>query len=546
MPNKKKQAMLKTRRRVLAQGYADAGASHTKRALRGFDATSGSPERDINDSNETIRQRARILYMSSPIATSAIRTMRTNSIGDGLKPTPRPDRAVLGMSDQEAAAFSKSVRREWDLWANDKLACDATGMNTIYEMQQLAMQSWLLSGDVFALVKKREPTQRRPYRLRLHLIEADRVSTPTKAGVNPIASYTTGKNPDNGNTIFDGVEIDKHGQAIAYHIRSGYPADTPMGAEKWTRVLALGRRTGLPNILHIMESERPDQYRGVSYLAQVIEPLLQIRRYASSELTAAIIESYFTAYVKVEGAFENPWNEVLGGADGEPNEEISRDPDELEMGPGQVNFLEPGESIDFADPKRPTSGFDAFVQSMSRQVGAALEIPGDVLLKTFNASYSASRAALMEAWKAFRMRRSWFVSDFCQPLWEIWFSEAVARGRIQAPGFFADPLIRSAYLGCEWIGPSQGQLDPTKEIAAEVAAVREGLTTREAAAIRLNGSSWDENMDRLKHENARMLELFGPSETPDTLQALVDLAKEERNGDDVDTDDTAPDEQGQS
>ena len=32
-----------------------------------------------------------------------------------------------------------------------------------------------------------------------------------------------------------------------------------------------------------MDSERPDQYRGVPYLAQVIEPLLQLRRYTESE-----------------------------------------------------------------------------------------------------------------------------------------------------------------------------------------------------------------------------------------------------------------------
>ena len=66
------------------------------------------------------------------------------------------------------------------------------------------------------------------------------------------------------------------------------------------RVQAYGERTGLPNILHVMESERPDQYRGVSYLAQVIEPLLQLRRYTESELTAAVVESFFTAFIKTE------------------------------------------------------------------------------------------------------------------------------------------------------------------------------------------------------------------------------------------------------
>ena len=58
----------------------------------------------------------------------------------------------------------------------------------------------------------------------------------------------------------------------------------------WTRVKAYQEHTGLPNVVHVMDSERPDQYRGVSYLAQVIEPLLQMRRYTESELMAAVIE----------------------------------------------------------------------------------------------------------------------------------------------------------------------------------------------------------------------------------------------------------------
>ena len=518
MPMAKKKRGNRGRARMMrAQGYADAGASLTKRSMRDFTEQSGSPARDIDDNNETLRQRARQLYMGAPIATSAIRTVRTNAIGEGLFPKPRPDRDVLGMTQEEAQTWAKHAQREFALWADDKRACDATSVNTFYEMQQLAMQSWLTSGDVFAVIKRRKAQAMRPYKLRLHLVEADRIATPTSCANGITPAYTTGENSENGNRIFDGVEINSDGEVVAYHIRRGYPADWAGDAEQFTRVLAMGRKTGLPNVLHVMESERPDQYRGVSYLAQVIEPLLQLRRYTSSELTAAVVESFFTAFVKVEGAYDNPFNETgagivgadggLSGIDGAAREEISHDPDEYEMGPGQVNFLEPGEDIAFADPKRPSSGFEAFMQAMCRQVGAALEIPGELLLKTFNSSYSASRAALMEAWKAFRMRRGWFVADFCQPVWEIWLSEAIALGRIDAPGYFADPLIRAAYLGCEWVGPSQGQLDPTKEIAAEVAAIEQGVTTREAAATRLNGSNWDENMDRLHHEQQRMADL---------------------------------------
>ena len=271
------------------KGYGDAGASWHKRSTKGFRAFSGSPKEDIDAHNWTLRQRARMLYMAAPIATSAIRTNRTNVVGIGLQLKSRIDREALGMTQEAADAWQAQAEREFNLWANNKRACDATGVNNFAAMQQLALASWLVSGDVFAVVKQYDPTPLMPYSLRIHLIEADRVATPTSSGIVTPMLLTTGK-AANGNTIFDGVEVDGNGQIVAYHIRSTYPFELGAAATKWARVEAYGRRTGLPNILHIMESERPDQYRGVSYLAQVIEPLLQLRRYTESELTAAVVE----------------------------------------------------------------------------------------------------------------------------------------------------------------------------------------------------------------------------------------------------------------
>ena len=41
------------------------------------------------------------------------------------------------------------------------------------------------------------------------------------------------------------------------------------------------------------------------------------------------------------------------------------------------------------------------------------------------------------------MRREWLADDFCRPCYEVWMSEAVARGRIYAPGFFQNPASRA-------------------------------------------------------------------------------------------------------
>ena len=502
------------------KGYGDAGASYAKKALKGFIAASGSPREDIDAHNYTLRQRARMLYMAAPVATSAIKTNRTNVIGCGLQLKSRINRVKLGLTPEQAKEWQRKTEEEFELWAANKRNCDAIGVNNFYTAQQLALASCLLSGDMIVLLKHEDPTVLNPYGLRFHMIEADRVSTPTAmtAGSSFFANMTQGETKE-GIRIYDGIEVDKNGRIIAYWIRNTYPFQQTADKTEWKRVLATGEETGLPNVLHVMETERPEQYRGVSYLAQVIEPLLQMRRYTDSELTAAVVESFFTAFIKTEAdPNENPYNEV--GGDG--TEQVSDDPSEYEMGPGQINIMKPGEDVVFGDPKRPAGGFDGFVVAICKQIGAALEIPADLLLKSFNASYSASRAALLEAWKAFKMRREWFADDFCRPLYEVWMAEAVARGRIIAPGFFSDPAIRAAWLGSEWIGPTQGQLDPVKEITAEQLACENGFSTREQSTIRLNGGSFEANAEQLVDENARLAQANAGAPAKDPMEQFIE------------------------
>jgi lambda family phage portal protein len=302
---------------------------------------------------------------------------------------------------------------------------------------------------------------------------------------------------------------------------------------KWTRVKAYGTQTGLPNILHILDTERPDQYRGVTYLAPVIEPLLNISRYTQSELMAALIQSFFTAWIVTEAnPAQIPINEVGYGPDDDPDNPpdsyASENPNEYEMGPGTMIHLKQGEDVKFGEPHIPSTGFDTFVKVICKEIGAALNIPYDTLLKEFNASYSASRAALMEAWESFRIRRENLVYQFCQPVYEVWLSEAVALGRIKAPGFFIDPAVRAAWCKCQWLGPVQGQLDPTKEVKADILAVQHGFKTHEQVTREYGGGDWNENMERLKQEMETLQEA-GLGGRSDNFQNEPDLNPEDDN-----------------
>ena len=135
-----------------AKGYSDAGASYQRRAMRGFNAQSGSPNEDINWNNDTLRQRSRMLFMSAPLATSAIKTSRTKVVGSGLSLKCDIDREALNMTPEQTKAWSRQTEAEFRLWADRKMNCDATGINNFASLQQLVLMSWLQSGDVFARV----------------------------------------------------------------------------------------------------------------------------------------------------------------------------------------------------------------------------------------------------------------------------------------------------------------------------------------------------------------------------------------------------------
>ncbi|MFC4102920.1 phage portal protein [Paenibacillus xanthanilyticus] len=458
----------------------------------------GDANEDIHENLETLRPRARDLYMGGALANGAIKRMRTNIVGTGMRLKPAFDSVFLKLTEGQASKLRGQIEREFKLWAESK-NCDAMGLHDLYELQQLAFISQMMSGDVFALLPLL-PRDHAVYDLRIRLLEADRCSTPYDVA------------PSMKDRISHGVEVDADGMVVAYHFSDKHPGSGFMGTDvtqKWRRVEAIGKKSGRRNVLHLMEAERPEQRRGVPILAPVIESLKQLERYTDAELMAAVISGMFTVFIETENtagadAFglaaapvDNPYGEPLPDSVG----------NDLQLGNGAVQFLEPGEKANIANPGRPNPAFDPFITAILRQIGSALEVPYELLVMHFTSSYSASRGALLEAWKMFRMRRAWLASDFLQPIYEEWFAEAVIKGRIDAPGLFDDPLIFQAYTKAEWHGPSQGQLDPVKEVNAAVTRIQNNLSTAERETAELTGGDWEQNVQRRAYEQKRLREL---------------------------------------
>lgn len=484
-----KRVAARQKMQILNSGYSNYGASTTKKSLAGWLHGGGSHREDIEDNLATLRQRSRDLYMGVPIANGAIKTMRTNIVGRGLYLKPVIDREALGMTPENAKTLEKKIQREWRLWA-DSPDCDMERLDSFYELQQLAFTSWLMSGDCLAVlpVKKRI---NQPYDLRVQLIEADRLSSPDNFDTLD-------------NKIIGGVEVDQSGEVVAYHISDHHPLSYGYTNIRWQRVEAYGSSTGRRNILHLMNRERIGQRRGVPFLAPVIEALKQLGRYTDAELVAAVVSGLFAVFIEKGDGSDG---DAIGSMIPEEEEVDAADDTTIELAPGAVIELNEGEKAHDTNPGRPNANFSGFVEAICRQIGASLEIPYELLMKCFNSSYSASRGALEEAWKMFRMYRDWLAKDFCQPIYEEWLAEAVAKGRISAPGFFSDPVRHKAFCQAEWNGPARGMLNPVQEVSAAEKRVQNGFSTRSMETMEITGGDYYMNIEQLKHEEEKLKEV---------------------------------------
>lgn len=477
----------------MAMAYAGGyfgGSKRNRPALSGWNPGASDADGDISPDLVDLRAYSRDLARTSAIAGGTVSNVVTNVVGTGLAAQPTPDAAFLGLDETKAKAWADQVQREWALWC-DEVSCDITRTQNFYGLQSLVFRSVLESGDCFVI-----PTmagQGGPYKLALQVIEADRVC-------NPNFSADTA-------TLVQGVEMDANGAPVAYHVANQHPGARRRTGMSWTRIPAFSD-SGRRNVLHLFDRRRPGQTRGVPYLAAVIEPLKQLKRYSDAEISAAVISAAFAVFVKMDPeGFESIFSEDERGAymasvAGQGwNSSI---PTASMDSPGKAINLLPGESIEAPDLGRPNAQFDPFFMAVCKQIGVGLELPVEVVLKCFNSSYSASRAALLDAWRFYRVRRDWLVTAFCQPIRMAWLEEAVARNRVRAPGFFADPIYARAWGHAVWTGDGPGSIDPLKEADAAEKRIALEISTRDAESVAYDGIPWEvKHRQRVREEAAR-------------------------------------------
>lgn len=475
--------------RQAASGYGAHGASSTLNSMVGWLVNGGAAEDDIDLHGSLLRQRARDLYAGGGLARSGPAALTTSVVGWGIQPKPKIDGQLLGMTDAECDEWERNTLREFRLWAENPM-CDAERSKDFYTMQQLAFRSELMSGDVFVLFGMKT-NARTPYQMVIRILEADRISTPDTNGDSE-STETEG-----GGRIVDGVEINSEGEVIRYHIANRHPLlENATQTLSWQAIDVFGKETGSPNILHIMTHERPEQRRGIPFCAAQIEQIKQLDRYITSELAANVVSSMLTAFIV------SSEDDGKAGMEDAVNDEekVTEDEYKIELAPGAIYDLPPGKTIKEINPIRSNSAFESFISTLETIIGASMEIPKEVLTKKYESNYTAARGALLDFWRTVRVYRTAFNNSFNQPIYEQWLSEAVALGRIDAPGFFDDPAVRQAWCGCIWMGASMGHVDPLKEVNAAEKRIQLNISTEEQEASEYNGNDWNANVRQRRKE----------------------------------------------
>jgi len=418
-------------------GGFDAGQHH--RRLRGFRATRAHVNALIAASGPDITARARWLVRNNGYAVNAVESWAANTVGDGIKP-------ISKISD---AARKEELQRLWLAWTDE---ADAEGLTDFYGLQRRAAREVFIAGEVFFRIRMRRSSDGLGVPLQLQMLPAEML---------PLEQTGTAAN---GNVIRQGIEFDRIGRRVAYHLLRRHPGDStdPGLAGEVVRVPAA-------EVIHVIDPVEGGQLRGVSKLAPAIVKLFLLDQYDDAELDRKKVAAMYAMFV-TSPAPENPF------APAEDEDE----PAGVEISPGQIVRLDPGEDVTVGQPADSGATYEPFQYRTLLQISAALGIPYPYLANDMvKGNFSNSRLALIE----FRRRVSaWqhsvMVYQLCRPAYARWMDAAVLSGALSLPHYEAN---RARMLTADWLPTKWDWVDPLKDANAEIAQIEAGLKSRTQA-----------------------------------------------------------------
>ncbi len=453
-----------------AQTPGYEGAS-TKARARHFVTAEMSPSRAVMLDASTLRARARQLVRNNPWAANAVEAWVTNCVGTGIRPRPQTADPAL-------------KRRIMDLWVRWVRQADADGRLDYYGLQALVTREQMEAGEILVRQRFRRPEDGLAVPLQLQVIEADHL---------PLDMTRPGAGR---NIIRAGIEFDPIGRRVFYHLYRDHPGDAAM-------TFRANETGAVPaeSVLHIYKPLRAGQIRGVTGFAPVLIKLLDIDQYDDAEVvrkkTAALFAGFITSSLDEDSISAGD----PGTADDDNLIEGAGGSRRVDLEPGMLQVLDPGEDIKFSDPADVGGSYEAFLKMQLRAIASGAGVTYEQLSGDLSGvNFSSIRAGLIEFRRRCLMHQTQIINcQFNEPIWRAWFRQAVLSGALDiGRADIDDPAVS----GVKWIGQGFEYVNPVQDQQAQLAANRAGYKSRSQIATEM-GRDPEELEAEIAEENAR-------------------------------------------
>lgn len=455
-------------RRVRARAAAVTIQSHLRsyegaksgRRTEGWVTPGTSAKTEVGSSLTALRDRARAIVRDNPYGSKAVDSLVSNIVGTGIVPKSRA----------KAERTRKMQKELWDRWVE---YADYEGDLNFYGLQELIVRTLVESGEV--LIRKRIVPGAGEVPFQVQVLEPDYIDSSKNA--DKISS---------GGRIIDGIEFDATGRKIAYWLYPQHPGDSSISV-----VMFQSNRVSADEIIHVFRKRRPGQHRGVTWFAPIVLAMRDLDEYEDAELLRKKIEACFVAFVTQPEGFEGPLvgksaTTETGGSRVEAFE------------PGMVEYLKPGESVEFGAPNS-NSGYSDYTASQHRKLAVGLGMTYEQLTSDLSrVNYSSYQAGSSEFRRAVELiQYNLIIPKVCRAIRSELIRMAVIAGKLP-----------SADLADTWTTPKWDWVDPERDVKASVNAARSGFISL-SEVIRQQGYDRDEVFDEwaedLKEMDARGL-----------------------------------------
>ena len=399
----------------------------------------------LASTQEGLRAKSRDLVRRNAWAAAGIEAFVANTVGTGIKP-------------QSMVAESMLRERVHALWREWCEQADAAGLTDFYGLQALACRAMCEGGEALVRLRWRRPEDRLPVALQIQVLEPEHLP------------LTMNRELASGNLMRAGIEFDRLGRRVAYHLYRAHPNDgalAPMSGAGGLETV----RVPADEIVHLFRPLRPGQIRGEPWLSRALVKLNELDQYDDAELVRKKTAAMFAGFITRLAPEDNLVGEGPANTEGVALAGLE---------PGTLQILEPGEDIKFSAPADLGSSYAEFMRQQFRAVAAAMGITYEMLTGDLTqVNYSSIRAGLLE----FRRRceaiqHGVLVHQLCRPVWHAWMDQAVLEGALALPGY---ARRRREYQGAKWIPQGWQWVDPQKELNALKLAIRAGLMSRSEA-----------------------------------------------------------------